>query len=486
MFVTGWLRLANLGYADYQGDEIKALWRLAPGQSIMDFLYTQKKGPTQFLVTALVKVFDPTFSNELLQRLPFALAGILGIYVFYRLVSLHFGKKIALYASLLFSLNGILIGLTRIIQYQGFVILFSMLALYCFSLALEQPRWKIRGIYAGVFLWTAAIFSHYDGIFIAPFALYLLIRWYRESSDLLPRERWKHLLIPLGICGLALAAYFVPYALSLPSNIKNYWTERITGEGGSDKRSRSSILNFDLYNPILGLYLYPILGVLSLPKVKKWLPVLAWFLVPWVIMEFAIFDPGTHIYTYLLPAFIVLAFGLEMAEEIVERMVSGAWGKRLNLAWLSLLFLSLSGIAHLIFIDHTPEYPYEQRGILFWKIGGPNPEYKLWNFGFPYYRRWEDIREYVTTHESNGYYATNENVSISVYYVPYRYFVERAGYYIYIHNPQSYKTWDGRDKVQYWRAKHKPVKVLEHNGRVLAEIYYMPAGSLVEIKQAGY
>jgi len=486
IFVTLWLRLVNLGYSDFQGDEIKALWRPAPGQSAMDFLYLQKKGPTEFLVTYLIKLIDPTFSNEFLLRLPFALAGVLCIYFFYRLVAMHYGRKIALYASLLLSINGIFIGLMRIIQYQPFVILFSILALYCFSLALQQERWKIRGIYAGVFFWTAALFSHYDGIFIAPFALYLLVRWYRQNRDLPAGIRLKHLLIPFALSALLLTIYFVPYLLSLPNNIKDYWTERITGEGGTDRRSRSSILNFELYNPILGLYLYPILGVLSLPKIKKTFPVLLWFAVPWVILEFAIFDPGTHIYTYLIPALILCAFGLEVLEELILKIAGGLWGRRLNIVWLALLFAFLAGVSHLIFVDHTPEYPYEKRRILFWTIGGPNRDYKLWNFGFPYYRRWEDIHTFVTTNGNNGYYATNENVSISVYYVPFKYFVERAGYYIYIHNPQSFKTWDGRDKVQYWRANYKPVKVFEYNGRVVAEVYDMPAGSLEEIKRAGY
>jgi hypothetical protein len=83
LIITIWLRIANLGYSDYQSDEIKALWRPASGQSGIDFLYMQMKGPTEFLVTYLFKFFDPTFSNEFLQRLPFALAGILSIYFFY-------------------------------------------------------------------------------------------------------------------------------------------------------------------------------------------------------------------------------------------------------------------------------------------------------------------------------------------------------------------------------------------------------------------
>lgn len=486
IFVTVWLRIVNLGYADYQGDEIKALWRPAEGQSGIDFLYMQKKGPTEFFVTYLFRYFDPTFSNEFLQRLPFALAGILSIYFFYRLISKLYGKKIALYGTLLFSINGIFVGLYRIIQYQPFVILFSILTLYFFTLALQEERWKITGIYAGVFFWTAALFSHYDGVFIAPFAIYLLIRWYKENSDLTADMRLKHLLIPFGIGGLLLGAYFVPYLLQLPDNIVAYWSKRVTGQGGTDTRMTSSILNFDLYNPILGIYLYPVLVAFSLPKIKRTWPLVLWFILPWAIMELAIFDPGTHIYTYLIPIIIMAAFGLETIEELVVKVAGVAWGQRLNVAGLTLLFLFLAGISHLIFIDHTPEYPYEERGILFWKIGGENEDYKLWNFGFPYYRRWEDIQEYLTNQEGNGYYATNESTSISVYYAPYRYWVERAGYYVYIKNPQTYRDPDRREKIRFWMANYAPEKVFEYNGKTVAEIYYMPEGSLEELKEAGY
>ncbi len=484
IFVTLWLRIMNLWYSDYQGDEIKALWRPAPGQSALGFLFTQKKGPTEFLVTYLFKIIDPTFSNEFLQRLPFALTGILSVYFFYRLVVMLFSKKIALYATLLLSINGIFVGLMRIVQYQPFVILFSIITLYFFTLALQQERWKIIGIYAGVFFWTAALFSHYDGVFIAPFALYLLIKWYLQNSDLTTRLRLKHLLIPFALGGLLLAAYYVPYLLS--NNILEQHAKRITGEGGTDTRLRSSIVTFDLYNPILGLYLYPILVALSAPKIKQTYPVLLWFTVSWVVLEIAIVDPGTHIYTYIIPAVLLAAFGLETLEELVIKVVGPLWGQRLNIAWLALLFASLAGISHLIFIDHTPEYPYEARGILFWKIGGPKEDYRLWNFGFPYYRHWEDISEYVTTHESNGYYVTNEDVDLSAYYVPYSYNLERAGYYIYIHNPQSYRTVLGTNKISYWREHYTPEKIFENNGRIVAEIYYMPVGSLEEIIEAGY
>jgi len=366
------------------------------------------------------------------------------------------------------------------------VILFSILTLYCFSLALQREGWRMLGITLGVLFWTAALFSHYDGIFIAPFAVYLLYRWYRQNADLSRGTRLKHLLIPFGISALLLGIFFIPYMLSLPAGIREYWIERIVGEEASDNRPLSSILNFKVFNPLLAIYLYPCLGALSLPKTKSTFPLLLWFAFPWVFFEGIVTKPGTHIYTYLLPATILCAFGLEVLEGWIIKALGVVWGQRLNIAWLALSFGFLASVSHLIFVDHSPEYPFQKRRILLWTIGGPVDDYKLWTYGFPYYRRWEDIGVYVTSTANNSFYATNENTSISKFYVPLSYFVEQAGYYIYIHEPQSFERQDLRAKTRYWREHYEPVKVFEYEGRVVAEIYDMPPGSLEEIKKAGY
>jgi len=54
--LAGVLRFVNLGYSDYQGDEIKALYNPKEIKSAQFFL-EQRKGPMQFLVTAGLKTF---------------------------------------------------------------------------------------------------------------------------------------------------------------------------------------------------------------------------------------------------------------------------------------------------------------------------------------------------------------------------------------------------------------------------------------------
>lgn len=482
--VTLWLRLVNLGYSDYQGDEIKALYLPDSGQSLSDYLFEQRKGPTQFIATYLIYLFHPTYNNQFLTRLPFALVGVLAIFAFYQFVKLNYGSKIALYASLFLTINGLFIGLMRIVQYQPFVILFSVLALYAFSLALKFERWKINGIYMGIFAWTLAVLTHYDGVFIAPYAAYLIFCWYGKYREISASNKFKHLILA-GLGGaLILAIFYIPFFFTVSDSTLEYWIIRTTGE--FEWTTPSSIFTFKLYNPLIGIYIYALFGVISLFRIRKTYPLVLWFLFPWIILELFIIDPGTHIYTYILPASIMVAFGVLVIEEFLIKVVGERYGKVLNAFTLFAVFSVLFSISHFIFVDHTPEYPWEERRLLFWKIGKPSLEYRIWAFGFPYFRHWEAIGDLVTSTENNGYYSTNENKSIAGHYAPYIFNTSRSGYYIHIYNPQSFRDKLADDKIRYWVKNYQPVKVFENHNNVVTEIYYMPGGDVLEIKEAGY
>ena len=66
------LRLAGLGYSNFQGDEILALCRYSdyetPSQFIAYLLGQKRKGPIQFLITCAYSLFNPTFSREFAVR----------------------------------------------------------------------------------------------------------------------------------------------------------------------------------------------------------------------------------------------------------------------------------------------------------------------------------------------------------------------------------------------------------------------------------
>ena len=89
------LRLVNLGYSDYQGDETKALY-LPKDLSFSQFLLSQRKAPGQFILTMFLKLISGNYTSEFITRLPFALFSILSCYVFFLIVKKLFNQKILL------------------------------------------------------------------------------------------------------------------------------------------------------------------------------------------------------------------------------------------------------------------------------------------------------------------------------------------------------------------------------------------------------
>ena len=137
IFFTFISRFQNLGYSDYQGDEIKAFFNPKEDGDYFNFLLDQRKGPNQFIVTGLLKGISNNYQNYFITRFPFALAGFLSIIVFYFVVKKLDSKEVAVYASIFFATNGFLIAFSRIVQYQAFVILFGLLGIFLYQKFLE-------------------------------------------------------------------------------------------------------------------------------------------------------------------------------------------------------------------------------------------------------------------------------------------------------------------------------------------------------------
>jgi 4-amino-4-deoxy-L-arabinose transferase-like glycosyltransferase len=492
IIATVWLRLVNLGYSNYQGDEIKALFLPAEGQGTFDFLMDQRKGPVQFLITYIMRFFDPSYTNEFLNRLPFAVAGILAVVVFYKLVELHWGKKLAFYSAFFVAVNGFFIAFSRIIQYQSYVLLFMVLALYLFSLASVDEKWRIKGIYLGFIAWAISILAHYDGIFIAPFALFLLYRWYKSSGFSL-KQAALHLSSSAVLGGVLLAAFYIPFVFSISEETRSYWMGRLEGTGG--KLSSSKYL-FQVYNPTYTFKLYFGLSLLAglgfivsfFKKIgdvymdrSKTIALFAWIAFPLAFMEILVEIPGTHIMMYLLPLTILLGIGIIFIEDILKLVIKN---RDKYIRWVVYLgvfivFAFLFIQSHAIFIDHSKEYPWENERFLVWDLYRPTPIYHLSLFGFPYQRHWDEIAAYINSQEHNGYFSTNERAPISRYYVPLPRSGDLTDFYVYILRPQSFTEEITNERIRNHVENEEPVKVFfDKNGREVSRIYRLPSDTL--------
>ena len=281
IFVTFWLRIVYLGYSDYQGDEIKAMYRPEAGQNMYEFLMDQRKGPLQFFITAVLKPATNNYYDNLGLRLPFALAGIISVFVFYKFVKLHFGKEVAYIAAFLLSVNGFFVAFSRIVQYQSFTILFFLLALYLFSLALENGKWKFNGWYLGGLCWGLSALAHYDAVFILPFVLYIYIKWFKKYEEMSKKEKILVTIYSALITLLIMSIFYVPFILQVSSGQIDYWVGRVEDATG---KISSSIYLFNVYNPIFVTKLYLAFFILSLVKIKKILMLIVWAAFPIAFM----------------------------------------------------------------------------------------------------------------------------------------------------------------------------------------------------------
>jgi hypothetical protein len=332
-----------------------------------------------------------------------------------------------------------------------------------------------------------------------------------------------HLFLSGGLVLLTLGAFYIPFFLNVSDSTMEYWFDRLNSD--NDLIS-SSIVTFKVYNPRVVFYVYVVLFVVYListalglvsPRKKqarsgesfqiriRSLFVLLWFLFPWLYMEVLVDVPGTHIYTYLTPLTILMSIGVVAVEGLMTQIPGDTYRRYLIAGSLSLLFLFSFYQSHKVFVDHTREYPWEEERFMFWILSEPDIAYNLPLFGFPYYRHWEQIAEYITTSENTGHYYSNEKETISRFYIPFDRNVDASGHYVRVRDIQDiYQHWL-QPKSAWWPEHHKadrtyrrcdygdfawggdflyvfaPVDGECAEQTVTAEVYYMTPGSLEDI-----
>jgi hypothetical protein len=484
------LRFINLGYSDYQGDEIKAFFNPKEDGDYIQFLLDQRKGPNQFLVTGAIKGFTDNFENYFLTRLPFALAGILSIYVFYLVVKRLFNERMALISTIFFATNGFLIAFSRIVQYQSFVILLGLLAIHLYLKYREKK--SIYLIYLSFFSLAISILFHYDGVFFGLPILIFFIQDFLKARKEKQRNFFLHAGGAISLFLVTLMVFYIPFVLNISSKTLDYWGGRITGEV-SDKISSSYYL-FTVYQPIYSIHFYTLLSTLGIlfifyPLIfklfKKYLfklklqteinkdilVVFLWAIIPFIFLEGVVYIPGTHIYTYLIPVFIIMAYGIEKLLELNLFK----YFEKITYAGLGVLTIFLFLQSYTIFVDHkSGEYPWQDKKFLFFTLNQPTARYHLSLFGFPYFRNWQEVRNSING-DNSIWYTTNERVSISRYFVNLPKNGDKIGYYVYIERPQSLTENITNSRTQKWKAKgNKPIKIIENPSGNRTLIFRLP------------
>ena len=482
------LRLAGLGYSNFQGDEILSLCRFSdyetPGQ-FFEYLFGQRKGPVQFLITCAYSLFDPTFSSEFALRLPFAIANLLAVACLFLLVYHLFTLEIAMYASFLFAVNGIFIAFARIVQYQSFVLLGGTAGILGLILALKYEKWRVPGLYLGFIAAAISLLAHFDAAFFMPPMAVLSLHWWMRFRNEPDFARLRpHLIAAITIFTVLLAGFYLAYIFQLGPFQLNYWKNRFTGD------STNFVRLFQFYNPGPVLWLglaWVVLGLTRIRNALSWQVLLAWLLPPLIFMSLIFKESLTHAYTYLLPLLVVAGIGIDA---MIGWIHSRLRGKSSQIAQVTVLaiFLIFSYFSYELFIDHSPEYPWSPKRVLGMKLDGG---FVTGTFGFPYSREWRDIGSWFENLQTNEdvIVVTNEKRQFISFYLPakvgnrFKYSLPEFSeeiraphglYILIIQRPQSwmYQLWGLH--LDEWHEKFVPLRdFVNGEGEIIGSVYFL-------------
>lgn len=440
--VSVFLRVTQLGYSDFYGDETKILF-LRKDISATDFLFNQRKGPIQFIAAwGMEKAaggFEDGFIEEGIIRYPFAVAGVLAVFAFYFLVKKMFGRVAGAFAALLFSLNGFFIAFSRTAQYQSFLVLFGILSiLFAYSYLTELTKYKFFYLFiSGVFLGVAFL-SHYDAVFYAvPTGLILLKS---IESD---RHRWREVLILfLAPFFVITGIFYIPYIFGgyFTSQVVGYLSRRATGDTYS---RHSTIYTYYTYNPAIIAFVPFVFSVFAfLGRFdRKRLAVFLWFAVPFVTFEVLIRNPGTHILNYVIPLIVLSSIGMAQ----VFRSINDRYLEKAYYSLFAAMFGVLFGISTTVFVPAANTgYPWKDAGVGIYRLTAASKIWNLFLYGFPYYRGWDKVHDHLIYENGVRNFSTNDNITIGEFYL-YKYDVHRVWiergiypqYYIYVPNNQE-------------------------------------------------
>ncbi|MCU0494352.1 MAG: glycosyltransferase family 39 protein, partial [Chloroflexaceae bacterium] len=253
------LRLAWLGNAEFQGDEAYAmLLANAMVHGHDDVALMHAKGPVEALLPAAPLALLGQV-NELVARLPFALAGLTVLLGAFLLARELFGEEengeqqgrfVPFLALLLLALDGFLIAFSRIVQYQSFVMLGSLGAIWCcwrFYRGAPHPQ---RYLVFAAGLSAMSMLAHYDGIFAVPAfgTLVLAGAW---------RRGWRGLAFVRGLAAPFTVGLGLVLSFYLPFVTHEHFTRvaaYLQGRTGQEDFSAGFFNNLQSYYNLITFY----------------------------------------------------------------------------------------------------------------------------------------------------------------------------------------------------------------------------------------
>ena len=477
--IAALLRLTNLGYGDFQGDEARAVLRSAAVlQGHEDALFIHRKGPTEILLPTAVYALTGALT-ETTARLPFALANLAGIFAVWYLGWRLFHPLAGWMAALFLATDGYFIGFARIVQYQSVVFLMSVLTVLVVYRVMQHPA-GLRGyLTLAALFFATGLLSHYEAVLAIIPASYFWVMLYRRN----PSGRAPLLAATASATGvgvLLLALFGIPYIANPEfANTFLYLTESRIGGSPPYNNLADAFIRTTLYSTsyavllAIGLLLLGMTRIYwrSLPRPAAivltillavctaatfWNPAWLtmggydWIIVPWLVFfgvvvfaprlthaERAVWlwfagvallalfltaTPRTHIYTFFIPWMLLIGQMAAILWRRFARWMQVHSGSRMAAG----IGVAITTAQILLFGVYAFQmFASRSEVMLNYDILRPQgywtpfarPNYRAM-FGFPLDHGWKTIGELFRTGELSGYFETNEDdVWVPAWYV---------------------------------------------------------------------
>jgi len=471
LLIGGFLRLTNLGYAEFLTDEARTVLRAAAViQGNEDVLFIHRKGPVEILLPAVIFALTGHL-NEASARLPFALANLAAVGAVFLLGARMVGAPAGWITALLLALDGYLIGFARFVQYQSIVWLTSVLVVLIVYRLMRQPKAITHYLTLAALLLATGLLAHYDALIVAVPVLCLLAGLFWQT-----RLRWRMVtravLIAALVGGALLAIFYVPFFLhphfratyaylvdqrisggEIPfpfNNLVDFWRRSLVynstyavvllvvlalaalsmayQRGWRRTWARwvalvmTGLLLFAFWQPTAAkigntdftvlLFALPLLLVWLAPRLSLEMRTLwLWFGVPLLLTFFFMAQPGTHVYVFFTPwAMLIGSAAMQVWQWLRQRLGQSVAlvSGGLALATVAIVF-GLHAYWH--FVDNQTEVVHtwpDNRPAGFWTPANFDATQIDRLYGFPLANGWKAVGMLYAQGVLQGDYETNQ------------------------------------------------------------------------------
>ncbi len=466
VLIAASLRVVNLGYSEFQGDEAAVLVRAAQAlEGDAGAVFQHRKGPAELAVVMAAWRLTRT-TSEWMARLPFSWAGALGVAAVF-LLGRRLGRPHASgIAACLLAIEGFFVGFGRIVQYQSLVFALGTLGLLCLLAYWERGRGLLVAVAAAFF--AGGTLAHYDAVLALPAGLLLVAaRLWRDRKG--GWRTWLPVAAAVLVGGALLGSFYVPLLRSPYAEQASYYVSGRVGSGPYNHLPSTfelsavydsvyllALLALALIGQVLvtwrrwgrvGLALSVVFLALAITglvwpekwvvgeRTLAWAPFAAlligallaprqtagrrslwlWLGLPAVFYLFFVALPLTHIHT-AFPAWAMLA-GLGLADLGRWLATKSKAILRVAVAGGGLVYALCGFYAITMFVDHTPEYRRtfpQSKNPLYWTPYEQMPQAGF--FGFPYRAGWKAVGYLMDEGALAGTYDSNEEQEITDYY----------------------------------------------------------------------